>query len=151
MKNDKTSKIQSLYFEKHLKQCEIAKQLNVSKQYVSKIVKENEAYPFEKQRRQIENKIKNTEQTKHIMREKREREKMQTAFLKLQHKQATEELSAHKRLLNIDYKKFNSSAYRYNKKNNTYELLEELNCSYDVPTKIRMKATLPTQKYSYRF
>lgn len=150
MKNDKTSKIQSLYFEEHLKQCEIAKQLNVSKQYVSKIVKENEAYQLEKQRRQIENKIKNNEQTKHIMRDKREREKMQNAFVKLQHRQATDELSTHKHLSKIEYKKFNSSAYLYNEKNNTYELVNELNYSYDVPTKVSMKATLPTQKYSYR-
>lgn len=50
--------ILDLYFNKHLKQIEIATIVGVSKQYVSKVIKADSRYAEEKQTRKDENAIK---------------------------------------------------------------------------------------------
>lgn len=45
---DKKEQILDLYFNKHLKQKQIAETLNCTQQYVSKIIKKDERYQTEK-------------------------------------------------------------------------------------------------------
>ena len=45
---DKKEQILDLYFNKHLKQKQIAEKLNCTQQYVSKIIKKDERYQSEK-------------------------------------------------------------------------------------------------------
>ena len=52
---DKKDQILDLYFNKHLQQTEISKQLDVSQQYISKIVKKDERYKQEKDYRKSQN------------------------------------------------------------------------------------------------
>lgn len=48
---NKKEQILDLYFNKHLKQTEIAEKVNVSQQYISKIIKKDERYENEKSSR----------------------------------------------------------------------------------------------------
>lgn len=52
---DKKEQILDLYFNKHLKQTEIAKKISASQQYISKIIKKDERYEDEKSSRKSKN------------------------------------------------------------------------------------------------
>lgn len=55
---DKKEQILDLYYNQHLKQVEIVNLLNVTQQYISKIIKKDERYENEKQLRKSKNKKK---------------------------------------------------------------------------------------------
>ena len=61
MEVDNKERILNLFFNEHLKQVDIAKILNVSKQYVSKLVKADSRYSEAKQNKLKENAIKRKE------------------------------------------------------------------------------------------
>lgn len=52
---DKKEQILDLYFNKHLKQAKIAKIVDASQQYISKIIKKDERYENEKSSRKSKN------------------------------------------------------------------------------------------------
>ena len=58
METDRKERILDLFFNEHLKQADIAKILDVSKQYVSKILKADSRYEEVKQNKLKENAIK---------------------------------------------------------------------------------------------
>ncbi len=64
MEVDNKEKILDLFFNEHLKQIDIAKMLDISKQYVSKIVKADSRYAESKQNKLKENAIKRKEYLK---------------------------------------------------------------------------------------
>ena len=57
--------------------------------------------------------------------------------LKHEHIQASIELSGGKSINNREFRKWNSSAYEYNKNTNEYQLRKEIITSFDVPKKIK--------------
>lgn len=59
--------------------------------------------------------------------------------LRSMHNQASAELSQRKRLLNIAYRNWNKSAYKYNENKNRYKFREELGRSHDVPKYIKVE------------
>ena len=61
MNTSKKDKILDLFFNEHLEQIDIAKKLNVSKQYVSKIVRADSRYENTKQNKLQENATKRKE------------------------------------------------------------------------------------------
>ena len=63
-----------LYFENKLNIIEISKKLNVSKQYVSKIVRKDNRHLDETLRRKNENKLKQIERNKQCIKNKRKKD-----------------------------------------------------------------------------
>lgn len=63
------------YFNEKKTQIEIAKELNVSKYKVSRVVSKDVRYPMEKENRKIQNKKKNIEFTKNYMTLKRKQKR----------------------------------------------------------------------------
>ena len=61
MNTSKKDKILDLFFNEHLEQIDIAKELNVSKQYVSKIVRADSRYENTKQNKLQKNATKRKE------------------------------------------------------------------------------------------
>ena len=55
------------------------------------------------------------------------------------HNQASQELSKGKRLSNLAYRNWNTSAYSYNEAKRRYEFKEELGRSNDVPKYIKIE------------
>ena len=133
---DLEQEILNLYFEECLKQTEIAKKLDISNSKVSRIVTKDSRYPEEKERRKMISKIKHCESAKRIMRKKREKIKLKKnaddLLLKRMHIQASVELSKGKKLSDMAYRNWNTSAYKYNEEKNRYEFREELGRSHDV-------------------
>lgn len=130
-----------LYFESKLNIIEISKKLNVSKQYVSKIVRKDKRHFDETLRRKKENKIKQVERNKQYIKNKRKKdyENRLNASLELQHLQAISELSGRKTISNRSFRDWNSSIYKFNYKTKEYQIKKEFisKTSYAIPKKIK--------------
>ena len=143
MKSNK-EEILRLYFEEKLKQVEISKILRISNNAVSKVVKNDIRYKSEKENRKQLNKKKHNKKIQSIVESNRKmiKEKNENDFyiLKNMHDQACMELSGGKRAISdIAYRNWNKSAYKFNKKKDTYVLRKELTAGTDVPNRISWK------------
>lgn len=121
-------KIIDLFYNEHLKPVDIALELNVSNSYVSKIIKHEE-----KNQRKQQNKQKHKEQTIEYMKLKQKSNRDSYEALKAQLKQDAEELSYYFDISDRSFRKFNSSAYKYNAKRKRFEIDRKLTVSIDVP------------------
>lgn len=142
MKSKKEQIIQ-MYFIDNLKPVEISKKLNISKSAVTQVLQKDERYENEKSKRKQKNKLKHIEKTKEIMKTKRRKTQMKNNIdilvLKSMHNQDSMELSKRKRLNNIAYRNWNTSAYDYNEKRKRFEFKKELGRSNDVPKYIKVE------------
>lgn len=107
---------------------EIAKELKISNAYITKIIKKDPRYIDEKNFRKSQNKIKNVVETKEYINQKRSINSILDSYMKKQHIQASIELSGRSSISNRAYRKWNSSAYKYNDKTKTYNLKRNINC-----------------------
>ena len=137
----KKEKIIRMFFEEKLTTVQIAKELKITKQYVSKIVRLDSRYTKERKDRKLRNKQKQNQRAKDYMYAKRIREKQSRldAMVKIQHAQASCELSGRKTINNRTYRNWNSSIYEYNKKTKEYTVKKSFQnkVSYAIPKKIK--------------
>lgn len=140
---NKKEKIKDLYFNYNYTQTEIAEELNVSNQYISKILKNEPNYLEVKEQRKIANEQKNDKETKDYIRKQRKIKQLKNnaddLILKNMHNQASAELSQPKRISNMAFRNWNKSAYTYNEKKKRFEFREELGRSADVPKYIKVE------------
>ena len=113
---NKQEKIKQLYFNEKYNQKEIAKVLDVSYQYVSKVLLSDIRYKEEKEKRKENNRKKHLERTKKCITNSRRNREIEYARLKQLHIQATIELSGGKGIINNRaFRNWNSSIFRYDK------------------------------------
>lgn len=136
---NKKQQIIYLYYEKGLVQTKIAQKLNVSKAYITKIIKKDSRYKEEKENRKKKNKEKNKRETKKYISRKREEKRILDACIRKQHIQASNELSSKKIISNRNFRNWNNSIYEYNYKNKTYILKSKILVTEDVPKRIDWK------------
>ena len=140
---NKKEELKNLFFNYYYTQTEIAKKINVSSQYVSKILKTDPNYLKVKKQRIIANEEKNNKETKDYIKLQRKIKQFKNnaddLVLRNMHNQASRELSKPKRLSNIAYRNWNTSAYSYNDKKKRFEFKKELGRSYDVPKIIKVE------------
>lgn len=139
--NNKKNEILFLFFEEHLNIIKISTQLNVSKQYVSKIVRKDIRHSEEILKRRKENKEKQVERNKKCIQKKRRQdyENRLNAIIEQQHFQAITELSERKYINNRAYRDWNTSIYEFNYKTKEYQLKKNFKnkTSYAIPQKIK--------------
>lgn len=139
--NNKKSEILFLFFEEHLNIIKISNELNVSKQYVSKIVRKDKRHTEETLKRRKQNKEKQVERNKKCIQKKRKQdyENRLNAIVEQQHFQAITELSGRKYINNRTYRDWNTSIYEFNCKSKQYQLKSEFKnkTSYAIPQKIK--------------
>ena len=136
---DRKTLILKLFYDDKYTASEIAKQLNVSNAYITKVINKDSRYYDEKIQRRNLNKQKNINQNKEYMRKKREEKIALDAIVKKQHIQAVSELSAGKAMIsNRAFREWNKSAYRYNEKKKCYEFDKKLGKSYAIPRYIKI-------------
>lgn len=136
---NKQDKIKQLYFEEKYNQIQIARELNVSNKYVSKVLNKDLKYQEEKENRKKISKQKHRTNTINYIKNKRKSNEYDIIYeqLKQMHIQASQELSRGKNIIsNRSYRYWNSSVYRYNPKTKCYHLKKEIITGYDVPKKI---------------
>ena len=141
----KKEKIIIFYYEQKLNTIAISNKLNVSKQYVSKILKTDIRYKEEKNRRKEINKIE--QQNRKVKYNKKRRNKNREnneqidANLNLLHIQDSIELSSRRTINNRAFRNWNPSIYKFHDRTKEYRLKEEMKdkVSYAVPKKINWK------------
>ena len=144
--------ILDLYFNKHLKQKEIATIVGVSKQYVSKVIKADSRYAEEKQTRKDENAIKRKDYLKEYYKNYDRPKIEDNSYEQLQALLYQDSLELSYSSNNINdyaFAKHNSSIY-HRDKNGNLKLNKGIKVGNDVPKTINMNIPVPTQKYKYR-
>ncbi len=129
----------SLFYDEHLQVKKIAKQLDISSAYVTKIIKQDSRYIQEKNFRKSVSKSKRKVAQNEFIKKKREKQRLEDnySYVQSQHDQATRELSKSSYLSNESYRKWNYSAYKYNPSKKRYEFDDKLGRSADVPKYIK--------------
>ena len=144
--------ILNLYFNKRLKQKEIATIVGVSKQYVSKVIKTDSRYKEEKQTRKDENAIKRKDYLKEYYKNYDRPKIEDNSYEQLQALLYQDSLELSYSSSNINdyaFAKYNSSIY-HRDKNGNLKLNKGIKVGNDVPKTINMNIPVPTQKYKYR-
>ncbi len=144
--------ILDLYFNKHLKQKEIATIVGVSKQYVSKVIKADSRYSEEKQTRKDENAIKRKDYLKEYYKNYDRPKTEDNSYEQLQALLYQDSLELSYSSSNINdyaFAKYNLSIY-HRDKNGNLKLNKGIKVGNDVPKTINMNIPVPTQKYKYR-
>ena len=128
-----------LFFEQHLKVNEIAKNIETSSAYITKIIKQDSRYLEEKQTRQEVSKLNRKIAQNNFMKNKREQKRIddQYSIVQAQHKQDAMELSKRGHMNNQTFRKWNSSAYDYNTRSSGYEFNEKFGRASDVPKYVK--------------
>ena len=137
---EKVAMINELYFEEKKTLTEIAEVINTSVSYISKILRKNEKYNEEKEKRKNENLLKRRKIQKDLIYGKRKSNiDIEYIKLKTQHEQASMELSKRSILGKDILRKWCSSAYVYNKNKKRYEFdTKNLNKPSDFPSYIKV-------------
>ena len=141
-------KILDLYYNQHLKQNEIAKIVDTTTQYVSKVVRTDKRNIEEKEKRKKENsenrKIYLQEYFKTYNRPKKDDNSYEQMIA--QQIQDSMELSfSNSNISDYAFVKWNSSAYHTNNKGNLV-IDRKLKVGFDVPKSVNMNIKIPTQK-----
>ncbi len=136
---NKKDKIIEMFFINHLSVKEIADSIGTSSAYITKIIKTDDRYVGEKQYRKEKSKEKRKQDKNNFMKNKREQKRIDDnySFVQAQHYQATRELSKSRHITNETYRKWNSSAYKYNPLKKRYEFDEKLGRASDIPKYIK--------------
>lgn len=135
--------ILDLFFDKKMKQKDIAELLNIAKSTVSKIVSKDSRFIAEKSLRKANNKVKRNKDIQRRVEQNRKKVQFKNnsddLILKQMHSQASMELSKRSHLSNENYRKWNKTAYNYNPSKRRFEFDKNLGRSYDVPKYIKAK------------
>lgn len=149
---DNQENILDLYYNKHLKQKEIATIVGVSKQYVSKVVKTDSRFKEEKQTRKNENAIQRQSYMKEYFKNYDRPKKEDNSYEQLQallYQDSLELSYSSSNMNDYAFARYNSSIY-HRDKNGNLRLNKGIKVGSDVPKTINMNIPIPTQKYKYR-
>lgn len=137
----KKDEIITLYFEEKMSAIEISKNIEVGQSYITKVIKQDSRYSEEKQRRKENTRKRHNKINRENMRKVRKELAISNDVLKIQHYQASLELSGRKTISNRAFRNWNSSIYRFHEKTKEYRVKEELKdkITYAVPKKIKWK------------
>jgi len=135
-KSNKEQIIQMYYIE-HLRPTDIAQTLNIDNGYITRIIKQDERYLEEKQRRKDFNKQKNKNNTIEYIKATRLSKKEEYEILQRQLAIDSRNESRKSTISKINLRKCNSSAYNYNSSKKQFELDKSIIASYCFPEIIK--------------
>lgn len=133
-----TNTIISKFYDFHEKPNDIAKELEVSPSYITKIIKKDDRYSSEKAYRQEISKENRKVSKREWIKNKRktEADKQLDEMLKKQHIEASKELSYSYEMSDLAYVKWNRSAFVYDKNSSDLVLNKKLKYGADVPKRV---------------
>lgn len=133
-----TNTIISKFYDFHEKPNDIAKELEVSPSYITKIIKKDDRYSSEKAYRQEISKENRKVSKREWIKNKRktEADKQLDEMLKKQHIEASKKLSYSYEMSDLAYVKWNRSAFAYDKNSSDLVLNKKLKCGTDVPKRV---------------
>ena len=135
---DTKDKITQLFFTEHLRPVDISKKLKVGMPYITKIIQKDSRYIEEKEKetRKLSNKEKNKIQKRMYAQKKRKKEKQEYQRLLVQINRDNEYLSTKKKENDLQFAKWNRSAYEYDKDSSDLVLKDDLNTGFNVVKRV---------------
>ena len=133
---DTKDKIIELFFTEHLRPVDISKKLKVGMPYITKIIQKDSRYIEEKEARKLESKEKNKIQKRMYAQSKRKQEKQEYQKLLVQINRDNEYLSTKKKENDLQFAKWNRSAYEYDKDSSDLVLKDNLNTGFNVAKRV---------------
>ena len=133
-------KIIDLFYEKHLRQSDIAEQLKVAKSYITKVIQKDSRYIEEKESRKAKNKEKNKIQKRVCAKNRREKEKQERQEyekLMLLINNDNVILSTKKKENDLQDAKWNRSVYEYDENSSDLVLNPNVNAGYNLAKRVR--------------
>ena len=130
-------KIIGLFYEKHLRPSDIAKQLKVAKSYITKVIQKDSRYIEEKESRKAKNKEKNKIQKRVCAKNRREKEKQEYEKLMLLINNDNVILSTKKKENDLQDAKWNRSVYEYDENSSDLVLNPNVNAGYNLAKRVR--------------
>ena len=100
---DKISEITRLFYDEHLRPTDIAKQIGVSKSYVTKIIQKDERYIKEKEYRSTQSRERHKVCKRNYINKKRQADKQEYQSMIIQINKDNEYLSTRKEISDIDF------------------------------------------------
>lgn len=134
---DKISEITRLFYDEHLKPTDIAKQIGVSKSYVTKIIQKDERYIKEKEYRSTQSRERHKVCKRNYINKKRQADKQEYQSMIIQINKDNEYLSTRKEISDIDFAKWNRGMYDYDKKNGDLVLKNGIVTGYNVCKRVK--------------
>ena len=133
---NKVTEITRLFYEKHLRPTDIAKQIGVGKSYITKIIQKDERYIKEKEYRATQSKERHKVCKRNYINKKRQAYKQEYQAMLIQINKDNEYLSTKNAISDIDFAKWNRGMYDYDKKSSNLVLKNGINVGFDVPRKV---------------
>ena len=134
---DKISEITRLFYDEHLRPTDIAKQIGVSKSYITKIIQKDERYIKEKEYRSTQSRERHKVCKRNYINKKRQADKQEYQSMIIQINKDNEYLSTRKEISDIDFAKWNRGMYDYDKKNGDLVLKNGIVTGYNVCKRVK--------------
>ena len=133
---DKITEITRLFYDKHLKPTDIAKQIGVGKSYVTKIIQKDERYIEEKEYRATQSKERHKVCKRNYINKKRQADKQEYQAMIIQINKDNEYLSTKKKLSDEAFSNWNRGMFHYDKHSSDLILKNGINVGFDVPKRV---------------
>ena len=133
---DKIAEITRLFYNEHLRQTDIVKQIGVGKSYVTKIIQKNERYIEEKEYRANQSKERHKACKRNYINKKRQADKQEYQAMIIQINKDNKYLSTKKKLSDEAFSNWNRGMFDYDKKSSDLILKNGINVGFDVPRRV---------------
>lgn len=131
-----TQEIITKFYDLHEKPSSIAKELNVNPSYVTKVIQKDARYIPEKEYRAKLSKENRKKSKREGIRKKRQNNKQLDEYIKMQHNQASKELSYSYEMSDLVFAKWNRQMFRYDKHSSDLVLRKGFKYACDVPKRV---------------
>ena len=132
----KDENIKILFYEEHLKPTDIAKEVKVSKSYVTKVIQKDKRYVEEKEKRKNESKERHKLSKRNYINKRRQAEKEEYEKLMRQINKDNEYMSKKSKLSDVEFAKWNRGMYDYDKKSSDLVLKKGICVGYSTPKRV---------------
>lgn len=136
IKIDKNQKIIMLFYEEHKRPTDIAKELKVSKPYITKVIQKDERYIKEKEYRRDISKENHKVCKRNYINKRRQTEKLEYQAMIIQINKDNEYLSTKKEISDLAFVKWNRDMFRYDKNSSNLILRKGFKFAFDVPKRV---------------
>ena len=133
---DKVTEITRLFYDEHLRQTDIAKQIGVGKSYVTKIIQKDERYIEEKEYRATQSKERHKVCKRNYINKKRQADKQEYQAMIIQINKDNEYLSTKKKLSDETFSNWNRGMFDYDNHSSDLVLKNGINIGFDVPRRV---------------
>ena len=125
-----------LFYEEHKRPTDIAKELKVSKPYITKVIQKDERYIKEKEYRRDISKENHKVCKRNYINKRRQKEKLEYQAMIIQINKDNEYLSTKKEISDLAFVKWNRDMFRYDKNSSNLILRKGFKFAFDVPKRV---------------